>query len=173
MRHPPRIGPLIPVREGVPRRHLSGHLFTFLAWLGITIIAAFLNPSPHAHGTHQQLGLPPCGSVFLFHRPCPGCGLTTSFTATVHGQFLGAFRAHWLGPIIYLAFTAWAFMGLYGFLTKRYFDTGSAKFTFALKWFMIMFLTYGIIRFFVVRLDPQVEPLIFGLSASEFGQAPH
>ena len=75
------------------RTKLSGQLSFFFVWLAITLIAIVLRPDPSGHGTHTQLGLPPCPSVLLFNRPCPGCGLTTSFTAVLHGDFVAAFHA--------------------------------------------------------------------------------
>ena len=68
-----------------PRKRLSGHVVWFGSWVVITAIAAVLRPDPSHHGTHTQLGLPPCPAVLLFHRPCPGCGLTTvSLRQTVY-----------------------------------------------------------------------------------------
>ncbi len=36
----------------------------------------------------------------LFHIPCPGCGLTRSFIAIVHGQFVQSYDSHPAGLII-------------------------------------------------------------------------
>lgn len=74
----------------------------------------FLHADKHGHGTHQQLGLPPCPSVLLFDRPCPGCGLTTSWTSFLHGDLLTAFKVHPLGVPMYLGFTFIALGSLYG-----------------------------------------------------------
>ncbi|MGV3615910.1 MAG: DUF2752 domain-containing protein [Fimbriimonas sp.] len=93
------------------RQRLAGTVWS-AAWVFVTACAIYLSPSAHGHGTHQQLGLPPCPSVLMFDRPCPGCGLTTSWTALVHGDFATAFRAHALGPLMYLIFTATAWMCL-------------------------------------------------------------
>src|SRR5438270_12571671 len=90
-----------------PRKRLSGQLMFFGVWLAITGFGAYLHPDPSGHGTHTQLGLPPCPSVLLFNRPCPGCGLTTSFTAFIHGDLASAFHAHPLGPLLYVGITAW------------------------------------------------------------------
>src|SRR5881394_3155534 len=98
----------------INRKKIAGQLAYFGAWLTVTVIGACLHPSATGHGTHEQLGLPPCPSVLLFDRPCPGCGLTTSFTAFVHGDFGFAFHAHPLGPLMYVALTTWAWLGLYG-----------------------------------------------------------
>jgi len=56
-------------------------------------------------GTHQRLGMPPCEFVVLFGKPCPSCGLTTSFSLLMHGDVLGSLRANLVG-------TAMALVGL-------------------------------------------------------------
>ena len=47
---------------------------------------------------------PTCMSHALFHTNCPGCGLTRSFVYLTHGQIMNSFKAHHLGPLIYLFF---------------------------------------------------------------------
>src|SRR5437868_6835162 len=98
------------------RNLLAGQLVWFVLWAAVPGFAIYLTPSAAGHGTHQELGLPLCPSVLLFDRPCPGCGLTTSWTALVHGDIALAFRAHALGPIFYLIFTAGAWTGFVGWL---------------------------------------------------------
>src|SRR5437016_11758134 len=96
------------------RKRLFGQVMFFGVWLFITVVGIALRPDPSGHGTHTQLGLPPCPSVLLFDRPCPGCGLTTSFSAFLHGEIAFAFRAHPFGPIMYLGMTGWAWLCIYG-----------------------------------------------------------
>ena len=100
------------------RRELAGSLTLALGWVFVTAVGLSLKPDVHGHGTHQSLGLPPCPSVLLFDRPCPGCGLTTSWTAFLHGDFGLAFRAHPLGPFLYLGYTAFA-LGTFALFVKR------------------------------------------------------
>jgi len=83
-------------------------------WLGVVGVGSVVTPSGHGHGTHQRLGLPPCPSVLLFDRPCPGCGLTTSWSALLHGDFALAFRAHALGPLFFALFTLAAGLSAWG-----------------------------------------------------------
>lgn len=77
-----------------------------LALWGLFLLAGFslawhLEPSPRGHGTHQQLGFPPCSIQFLFGVPCPGCGMTTSFAWYVRGNWIKAWQANPAG--LYLA----------------------------------------------------------------------
>lgn len=82
----------------------------FIAGIGsllLLAIARTLTPSPLGHGTHQQLGLPPCTAVLLWSIPCPACGMTTSWALATRGEFAEAARANAGGlllAIIALAF---------------------------------------------------------------------
>ena len=80
-----------------------------LGWLGLPIsfslvalLASQILPNPTGVGTHQALGLPPCPFFYITGFKCPGCGLTTSFSCLMHLQWINAFRAHPLGPLIFL-----------------------------------------------------------------------
>lgn len=71
------------------------------------VASAWLTPDPSGHGTHTQLGLPPCGFLWLTGLPCPACGLTTSFAWLAHGHLWASLRAHPLGlPLFVLAVLA-------------------------------------------------------------------
>jgi len=84
------------------------------AGLAVLAIARWLTPDPSGMGTHEQLGLPPCGFLYLTKLPCPTCGLTTSFAHMARLQFTPAWHAHWLGPPLFaltavtIAVSAWA-----------------------------------------------------------------
>ena len=87
---------------------LPARLFDRLAWALAAIVAwpvlalsAWLQPDARGFGTHQQLGLPPCGFEAMTHVPCPGCGLTTSFAAMAHLHVVEALRAHLMGPPLF------------------------------------------------------------------------
>ena len=121
-------------------------LFWFATWFAVTTVAVLLRPSIHGHGTHQQLGLPPCPSVLLFDRPCPGCGLTTSWTAFVHGDFATSFHAHPLGPIYYLGFTATAIWALVGALRGVRLRTESQAWTRAITVSVVVLIGFGFVR---------------------------
>ena len=57
-------------------------------------LARSLEPDPRGFGTHRQIGLPECTFRLLFSRACPGCGMTTSFSHFVRGEFAAAGRAN-------------------------------------------------------------------------------
>ena len=133
------------------RRKLSGQLSFFGVWLFVTVVGLSLHPDPSGHGTHTQLGLPPCPSVLLFNRPCPGCGLTTSFTALLHGDIAFAFHAHPFGPFLYLGMTAWAWLCIYGWAKGMRLDGGGLVFNRVVTVFMVCFFGFGIVR---MALDP-------------------
>jgi uncharacterized protein DUF2752 len=151
------------------RRPLKGQLSWFIAWVAVTGIAAVLTPDAHGHGTHQQLGLPPCPSVLLFDRPCPGCGLTTSWTALMHGQFGFAFHAHPLGPLLYAMFTALAWLSLYGWVTRRMLMTDTPKFNRVAIAAVTAFLAFGLVRMAITpHFATQNERLLVDISR-QFG----
>ena len=77
-------------------------LILFILPLAVVITAATLTPSPVGHGTHTQLGLPPCGFLTYTGLPCPGCGLTTSFAHMIRAQVVGAATANAFGVALFL-----------------------------------------------------------------------
>lgn len=54
-------------------------------------IGAWLTPAAEGHGSHTQLGLPPCMWAVSLHRPCPTCGMTTAVSEAVHGHLWKSF----------------------------------------------------------------------------------
>ena len=95
------------------RGMLVGIALTFGTVFGI---AAWLNPyqpdgTPRSMATHTQLGLPPCNMVEMVGKPCPACGMTTSFSLLVHGDPVNSVRANWVGTVLalfWLALIPWA-----------------------------------------------------------------
>ncbi len=57
------------------------------------------NDVPRTMATHTQLGLEPCNMVVATGRPCPACGMTTSFSLLVHGDVANSLRANWVGTL--------------------------------------------------------------------------
>jgi hypothetical protein len=66
----------------------------------LAVAALFLEPNPRRLGTHRQFGLPPCTFMFVFGRPCPTCGMTTSWAHLVRGQPIGALKANVGGALL-------------------------------------------------------------------------
>jgi hypothetical protein len=132
----------------MPVRYRRAQLVWPVAWLAITLVALLLKPSPKGFGTHQQLGLAPCPSVLIFGRPCPGCGLTTSFTATVHGQLENAFVAHPLGTLLYIMFTVGSLGAAWAFFRGQRMQISTAGYR--VLWGVIgIYMAYGVFRFVV------------------------
>ncbi len=88
-----------------------------LACLALLIIASRLHASPNGHGTHMQMGLPPCGWVQAWGKPCMTCGMTTAFTAAAHASPLAAFKAQPMGAVLALGAAITVWMGLYSAAT--------------------------------------------------------
>ncbi len=130
---------------------VRAQLLWTIAWGFCTGIGLFLHADKHGHGTHQQLGLPPCPSVLLFDRPCPGCGLTTSWTSFLHGDIAASFKAHPLGMPMYLGFTFVALACLYGNIVgkRTLIDTNIANRIFI--GFVSVFFVFGAIRMLLVH----------------------
>ena len=63
-------------------------------------VAVWLTPDGRGHGTHQQLGLPPCTFYVLFGRPCPACGMTTAWAWLVRGEVIEACRTNAGGTLL-------------------------------------------------------------------------
>lgn len=68
--------------------------------LALFAISSRLTPDPAGLGTHQQLGLPPCSMRLIFGIPCPACGMTTSWSFFVRGQFWSSFSASPAGCLL-------------------------------------------------------------------------
>jgi len=101
--HGPALPPPLPavLEERRERRFAAG-----FAALGMVVflLAAILNPydehgRPLSHGTHRQLGLPPCLMKQVTGIACPSCGMTTSFSLLMHGDASAAWQANWAGVI--------------------------------------------------------------------------
>lgn len=95
--------PLGPMLRWVRVEGWGGRLYAagVLAVSGALLITAWrLQPGPRQMGTHQQLGLPPCGFLVITGLPCPTCGMTTAFSHTMHGEFLAAARSQLAGFIL-------------------------------------------------------------------------
>jgi hypothetical protein len=68
--------------------------------LGLLFASRWLTPDPRGLGTHEQLGLPPCGFYLWWGVPCPSCGMTTSWAWLVQFEFAEAFTQHAGGALL-------------------------------------------------------------------------
>ncbi len=50
--------------------------------------------------THRQMGLPRCNSVEYLGKPCPACGMTTSFALLAHADVVNSLKANWVGTLL-------------------------------------------------------------------------
>lgn len=76
--------------------------------LTVLAVAFWLDPDPRGHGTHEQLGMPPCLTPLLFGIPCPFCGMTTAFSLMAHGRAVDAFTCHPIGALAFFVCIAFA-----------------------------------------------------------------
>jgi len=121
-----------------------------LLLLGVLVmvgVGLYLTPDPAGHGTHQQLGLPPCTIYYLTGRPCPSCGLTTSVSAILHGQFGLAWRANPMGFLIVAAAVVVALNSLLALLWGRSVRIENTRFTLLLLALLTLWLLHGAVRF--------------------------
>ncbi|MBL8875086.1 MAG: DUF2752 domain-containing protein [Phycisphaerae bacterium] len=81
------------------------------------VIGAALTPSPRGHGTHEALGLPRCGFLLAFGRPCMTCGMTTAVTQASHGRFVAAFRTQPAGALVAIVLASGVWFGLHAAAT--------------------------------------------------------
>ena len=92
--------PLTPLPCQIPA---GLRLFLVSLSIGLTIlmgIAWWLQPDARGYGTHHQLGLPDCSFIVLWGIPCPMCGMTTSWSNLMHGDWANAFRANPGGALL-------------------------------------------------------------------------
>lgn len=94
---------ITPVAAKRSREHWIVLGLALLAPLGLLAMGRFLTPSPNGHGTHEQLGLPPCTLMQRFGIPCPGCGVTTAVVLAGRGELAQSFWTQPLGFALALA----------------------------------------------------------------------
>lgn len=87
------------------------------ACAALLLAAAWLEPAPAGHGTHEQMGLPACAWPAIFGIPCPTCGMTTAFAHAAHGDLPASLRAQPFGLLGAIATAAGFWAGVYGALT--------------------------------------------------------
>ncbi len=138
--------PLVRVVPVAPVARL-GHLLILIAVLAFWGVGLYLTPDPSGHGTHQQLGLPPCAIYFLTGRPCPSCGLTTSVSATLHGNLALAWRANPFGILIVAVSAGFLLNSLMALLGRRSLWLHSQLVTWLLLLALLGWGLHGLVRF--------------------------
>ncbi|MBX3462082.1 MAG: DUF2752 domain-containing protein [Planctomycetes bacterium] len=68
----------------------------------VTLVLRGVQPDGRGFGTHEQLGLEPCGWPLAYGIPCPTCGVTTAACHLVHGNLLAAFATQPFGATLML-----------------------------------------------------------------------
>lgn len=71
-----------------------------LAALCLLGTARRLTPDPRGYGTHEQLGLAPCGFARMTGVACPTCGTTTAWSHALRGELPAALAANAGGTVI-------------------------------------------------------------------------
>ncbi|MBX3419893.1 MAG: DUF2752 domain-containing protein [Pirellulaceae bacterium] len=89
-------------RRRLTTAHRSYLILGSLAIFVLFGVAARLKPDPSGHGTHRQLGLPPCTFQFVLGIPCPTCGFTTTWSLMMHGRWWQAVQTNFGGALLWL-----------------------------------------------------------------------
>lgn len=83
----------------------------------VLIVASILDPDTRGMGTHQQLGLPPCGFIQATGLPCVTCGYTTAFSLAARGDLIGALGTQPAAAALAMICAAALLIGLYAMIT--------------------------------------------------------
>lgn len=87
----------------LPLEDFRVRIFVLLGGVGLLallVTARWLTPDARGLGTHEQLGLPPCGFYLWYGLPCPSCGMTTSWAWLARGELVQAARQHFGGALL-------------------------------------------------------------------------
>jgi len=95
-----------------------------LGLIAVFVVAAWIRPydddgNAAKMATHTQLGMEPCSMVVLTGKPCPACGMTTSFSLLMHADVANSLRANWVGTLLALAWLALIPWGIFGAVRGR------------------------------------------------------
>lgn len=93
-------------------RRIVGFIVAIAA-TGVLGLAAWLEPAEKGLGTHESLGLPPCGWIMTMDIPCPTCGMTTSFSHATNGDLLQSFLVQPLGMLLAIGTAMTMLIGYY------------------------------------------------------------
>ena len=87
--------------------------------LAVLIVAARLSPSHSGYGTHEALGMPPCAFLQRTGLPCPGCGMTTSFSWFVRGNLAASIYVQPMGALLAAVSCSAIWIAMYVAITGR------------------------------------------------------
>ncbi len=113
--HTPPTSPPPPRPWAIGPRALGG--IVAVVALAPLVIGAGLTPSAKGHGTHTSLGMPSCGWVVAFNKPCPTCGMTTAVTHAAHGDLIGSFLVQPAGALFAVVAAMAFWCGLHGLVS--------------------------------------------------------
>jgi Protein of unknown function (DUF2752) len=142
--------PVVPVLRGWVRSLLVLMALAFCVVFGIAI---WLNPykedgEARTMETHRQLGLPECTFKEVTGRPCPSCGMTTSFALFIRGDIVNSMRANWVGTILATCCFVMVPWALASAFRARYYWILSLEWfipRFIVVFFFLMLLRWGIV----------------------------
>lgn len=143
----------------IDRKALWGHLLLVLAVSVLVVVGLWLDPNPSGHGTHRQMGFPPCTIYYLTGRLCPSCGMTTSVSATLHGQPGLAWRANPFGIAFILLAIAAALNSLFILTLGKSLAIPPKISAWGLGALVALWLVYAILRLAFVAPDPPEKRL--------------
>jgi hypothetical protein len=126
-----------------------------LALTTVFAVAIYLNPytadgSARRMETHRQLGLPECTFKEMTGRPCPSCGMTTSFALFIRGDLWNSVQANFVGTMLALfclLLIPWAVLSA---VRGRYYLVASLEW--AVPRFIVVFATLMLLRWGVIML---------------------
>jgi len=104
-------------RQTLPASGRFIALLVALAPLSVLIVASQLPPAPAGTGTHLQMGFQRCEFLRTTGLPCPSCGMTTSFSWFVRGNWLASLYVQPGGFALALLCGAIFWAGMYAAIT--------------------------------------------------------
>ncbi|HWE02923.1 MAG TPA: DUF2752 domain-containing protein [Tepidisphaeraceae bacterium] len=87
--------------------------------MAVLILAARLTPSHAGYGTHTAIGLPDCAFLQRTGVPCPGCGMTTSFSWFVRGNLAASVYVQPMGALLAAVSCSAIWISMYVAVTGR------------------------------------------------------
>jgi len=158
---PPDSIPLaVPVRPDprLKRGVRTGLAAVAAALAGVFGVAAYLNPygpdgAPRTMATHTQLGLPQCNMVSLTGKPCPTCGMTTSFALLVRGDVRASLAANWVGTVTAVSWAALLLWSVASLIAGRLWFIRPGRGEVALTVGVAAFLVLALGRWAVILLE--------------------